>query len=45
MFTMLEIFMKQNKNGVWVSWNENLKYNYKSLYTIKTEEETIVKQW
>ncbi|SNR14597.1 D-arabinono-1,4-lactone oxidase [Tenacibaculum jejuense] len=31
--------MKQNKNGVWVSWNENLKYNYKSLYTIKTEEE------
>ncbi len=31
--------MKQNKNGVWVSWNENLKYNYKSLYTIKTEKE------
>lgn len=35
--------MKQNKsqkmNGVWVSWNENLKYNYKSLYNIKTEEE------
>lgn len=31
--------MKQNKNGVWISWNENLKYNYKSLYTIKTEEE------
>ncbi len=31
--------MKQNKNGVWVSWNENLKYNYTSLYTITTEEE------
>ena len=31
--------MKQNKNGVWVSWNENLTYNYKSLYTVESEEE------
>ena len=31
--------MKQNKNGTWISWNENLKYNYKSLYNITTEEE------
>ncbi|MCG1036085.1 D-arabinono-1,4-lactone oxidase [Polaribacter sargassicola] len=31
--------MKQNKNGVWLSWNENITYNYKSLYTISTEEE------
>jgi len=31
--------MKQNKNGVWVSWNENVTYNYKSLYTISTEVE------
>lgn len=31
--------MKQNKNGVWVSWNENLTYNYESLYTIETEQE------
>ncbi|MDX6747090.1 D-arabinono-1,4-lactone oxidase [Polaribacter sp. PL03] len=31
--------MKQNKNGVWVSWNENLTYNYKSLYKITTEKE------
>jgi len=31
--------MKQNKNGIWTSWNENLTYNYKSLYTISTEEE------
>ena len=31
--------MKQNKNGVWLSWNENLTYNYESLYTIETEQE------
>ena len=31
--------MKQKKNGTWVSWNENLKYNYKTKYTIATEEE------
>ena len=31
--------MKQNKNGVWQSWNENLTYNYKSLYKITTEKE------
>jgi len=30
--------MEQNKN-TWVSWNENLKYNYKKLYEITTEEE------
>ncbi len=31
--------MKQNKSGVWVSWNKNISYNYKSLYSIKTEQE------
>ncbi len=31
--------MKQNKNGTWTSWNENLTYNYKSLYKVTTEEE------
>ena len=31
--------MIQNKKGVWVSWNENLSYNYESLYTIETEVE------
>ncbi|PQJ71812.1 D-arabinono-1,4-lactone oxidase [Polaribacter butkevichii] len=31
--------MKQSKNGVWVSWNENISYNYKSLYKISSEEE------
>jgi len=31
--------MKQNKNGTWVSWNENLIYNYESLFTIATEQE------
>jgi L-gulonolactone oxidase len=31
--------MKQNKDGVWQSWNENLTYNYKSLYKITTEKE------
>ncbi|MFT5146334.1 MAG: L-gulonolactone oxidase, partial [Polaribacter sp.] len=24
--------MKQNNNGTWVSWNENVTHNYKSLY-------------
>ena len=31
--------MQQNKNGTWVSWNENLKYNYDTLFTIENEEE------
>ncbi|MEO9571224.1 MAG: D-arabinono-1,4-lactone oxidase [Polaribacter sp.] len=31
--------MKQNKSGVWTSWNENLSYDYKSLYKVSTEEE------
>lgn len=31
--------MKQKENGVWVSWNENLIYNYKNLYRITTEKE------
>ncbi len=31
--------MKQEKNGVWTSWNENLHYKYKSLYKITSEEE------
>ncbi|MCL7764418.1 FAD-binding protein [Polaribacter sp. Z014] len=31
--------MKQNKNGTWVSWNENLTHNYKSLYKITSEKE------
>ena len=31
--------MKQESNNTWVSWNENLKYNYKKLYKITTEEE------
>ena len=31
--------MKQKNNGTWVSWNENLKYNYKTKYSITTEEE------
>ena len=31
--------MKQESNGVWVSWNDNLNYNYKNLYSVTTEEE------
>ncbi len=31
--------MKQEKSGVWQSWNENIIYNYKSLYKITSEEE------
>jgi L-gulonolactone oxidase len=31
--------MKQEKNGLWTSWNENLTYNYKSLYKITSEKE------
>jgi L-gulonolactone oxidase len=31
--------MKQDKNGLWVSWNENLTYNYKSLFKITSEKE------
>ena len=31
--------MKHKENGVWVSWNENLTYNYKNLYKITSEKE------
>ena len=31
--------MKQKNNGTWVSWNDNLKYNYKTMYSITNEEE------
>ena len=31
--------MIQEKNGTWVSWNENLTYKYDSLYSVTTEEE------
>ncbi len=31
--------MMQEKNGTWVSWNENLTYNYESLHSITSEEE------
>ncbi len=31
--------MKQEQNGVWVSWNENKTHPYKSLYTVSSEEE------
>jgi L-gulonolactone oxidase len=31
--------MIAEKNGTWVSWNENLTYNYESLYSITTEKE------
>ena len=31
--------MKQNKNGVWTSWNANVIHKYKSLYKVTTEEE------
>ncbi|WP_438971971.1 D-arabinono-1,4-lactone oxidase [Polaribacter sp.] len=31
--------MKQDNNGTWVSWNENLKYNYTTKYSVTTEEE------
>ena len=31
--------MKQNNNGTWVSWNENVTYNYKSLFKVTTEAE------
>ena len=31
--------MKQNNNGTWVSWNENVTYNYKSLFKITSEAE------
>ena len=31
--------MKQNDNGTWVSWNENLKYNYTTKYSVTKEEE------
>jgi L-gulonolactone oxidase len=31
--------MIQEKNGTWVSWNENLIYEYKNLYRIASEQE------
>tara|TARA_B110000046_G_scaffold169398_1_gene188491 strand:- start:7623 stop:8936 length:1314 start_codon:yes stop_codon:yes gene_type:complete len=31
--------MEQNKNGTWVSWNENVTYKYKSLYKVTSETE------
>ena len=31
--------MKQNENGIWTSWNENLTHKYKSLYSITSETE------
>ena len=31
--------MNQNNNGTWVSWNENLTHNYKTLYKISSEKE------
>lgn len=31
--------MNQDKNGVWVSWNENLTHKYESLYKITSEKE------
>lgn len=31
--------MIQEKNGTWVSWNENLIYEYKNLYRIASERE------
>ncbi len=31
--------MKQNKNGVWKSWNENLVYTYTNLYKVTSESE------
>lgn len=31
--------MKQNRNKVWKSWNENLVYEYNNLYKVKTESE------
>ena len=31
--------MKQKNNGNWVSWNENLKHNYRTMFSITSEEE------
>lgn len=31
--------MNQEKNGVWSSWNDNISYNYESLYKITSEKE------
>ena len=31
--------MKQKNTNTWVSWNENLKYNFEKLYKVTTEEE------
>ena len=35
----LNYLMNQEKDGTWVSWNENLTYNYKSLYKVSSEKE------
>ena len=31
--------MNKAKNGTWTSWNENLTYNYESLYRVTSEKE------
>lgn len=31
--------MNREKNGVWTSWNDNISYNYESLYKITSEKE------
>lgn len=31
--------MKQKNTNTWISWNENLKYNFEKLYKVTTEEE------
>ncbi len=31
--------MQVKNNGVWISWNENIKHPYKNLFTPETEEE------
>jgi L-gulonolactone oxidase len=31
--------MIKEKSGVWQSWNDNIKYSYKTLYKITSEEE------
>jgi L-gulonolactone oxidase len=31
--------MEENKNGVWISWNENIQHRYKSLHSVTSEKE------
>ena len=31
--------MIRNNKGIWVSWNENVTYNYESLFKVTTEKE------